>query len=110
MADPEELAFDRGHVAGAIAARLKAHDEHFAKINGSVERTADELGGVKLALERLTAQAMTTGVSAMTTEAARSESERVRLANVEPWAKTAVWLLVLVLLALGLLFYVTLAR
>lgn len=45
-------AYDRGVAAGEIAARLANHDQHFANINGSVNRLADDLSALRLELQR----------------------------------------------------------
>ena len=45
-------AYDRGVAAGEIAARLANHDMHFANINGSVLRLADDLAALRLELQR----------------------------------------------------------
>lgn len=41
MAESDD--YRRGHEAGGIAERLDSHDEHFRKINGSIEKSADAL-------------------------------------------------------------------
>jgi hypothetical protein len=68
-------AFDRGVAAGEIAQRLKEHDKHFAQINGSMERVADELSGIKLQMQRM-ADAMSADRATVLTTAAAVEKER----------------------------------
>lgn len=45
--------FDAGKVAGRIDERLASHDEHFRRINGSVEKHALATEALVLAVERL---------------------------------------------------------
>lgn len=45
-------AYDRGHVAGEIAARLTNHDKHFEMINGSLTDIAKRLGEFRLSLQK----------------------------------------------------------
>jgi hypothetical protein len=35
--------YDRGLAAGSVLSRLDSHDQHLSKINGSMDRVADEL-------------------------------------------------------------------
>jgi hypothetical protein len=46
-------AYDRGVAAGEILARLAGHDVHFATINGSMARVADEMHQLVLQVQRL---------------------------------------------------------
>jgi hypothetical protein len=78
MAESSQEAFDRGAVAGEIAARLKGHDEHFAKINGSLDLVAEEMHGLKLAVQRLGDQAVSRDATVLTTAAALKEAEAAR--------------------------------
>jgi ABC-type transporter Mla subunit MlaD len=57
---PDDSDYDRGVAAGEILQRLAGHDQHFARINGSVDRSADRLDtvvtridGLMLAVQRL---------------------------------------------------------
>jgi hypothetical protein len=47
---PEE-SYDRGHaageVAGTVAEQLRRHDDHFRRINGSVDHVAHEIQGLR---------------------------------------------------------------
>lgn len=57
MTESNQDAYDRGEVAGGIAARLAGHDRHFEKINGSIEKSADALYQVQRELHELKLQA-----------------------------------------------------
>jgi chromosome segregation ATPase len=46
-------AFDRGVAAGEISQRLKGLEAHDEKLNGSLDKIADKLGGLTLAVQRL---------------------------------------------------------
>lgn len=59
MAEPTpQESYDRGHaageVAGSVAEQLRRHDNHFVRINGSVDHVALEVAGLRadLASER----------------------------------------------------------
>jgi len=45
--------YNRGVDAGKIDARLAGHDQHFAKINGSIEKMANEMHNLVLAVQQL---------------------------------------------------------
>jgi hypothetical protein len=68
-------AFDRGVVAGEIAQRLRDHDQHLNKINGSMDRVADELAGIRLQMQRM-ADAMAADRATVTVTAQAVEKER----------------------------------
>jgi hypothetical protein len=80
MAEGESTqeAFDRGTAAGEISARLKSHDEHFAKINGSLDRVAEEMHQMTLAVQRLGDQAVSRDATVLTTAAALKEADAAR--------------------------------
>jgi hypothetical protein len=50
MTTPE---YEQGVVAGRIEQRLAQHDDHFDKINGSMQRLADEMHNLALSTQRL---------------------------------------------------------
>lgn len=102
MAEPDG-EYDRGHKAGGIDERLAGHDRHFAAINGSIGKLAEELHLMVLAVQRLGDQAVADAKTRISTaeavEKARKEaasaleSERVvRRERADqswsPWAKT----------------------
>lgn len=84
-------AYDRGHIAGEIAARLANHDRHFAAINGSVEDLKDEMHALILAVQRLGDQAVAREATVLTTASALKESDQARRDKSDqswsPWAK-----------------------
>ena len=73
-----ESEFDRGHVAGQIEARLAGHDRHFAAINGSLGRIAEEIAQMTLALQRLGDQAVSRDATVLTTASALKDAEEAR--------------------------------
>jgi hypothetical protein len=78
VAETPKEAFERGAAAGEIAARLAGHDEHFAKINGSIGDMATELHAVALAVQRLGDQAISRDATVVTTAAALKDAEEAR--------------------------------
>ena len=46
-------AFARGVTAGEVAEQLRRHDTHFSQINGSIDRTAAALEGLRLDVQGL---------------------------------------------------------
>ena len=86
-----EADFDSGFAAGEIAAKLKEHDSHLTKINGSMERVADTLQALTLAVQRLGDQAEADRRTVITTAAALKAAEEARLATSEkhwtPWQR-----------------------
>lgn len=98
-------AYDRGTVAGKIDARLAGHDKHFARINGSLERIANEMHELRLAMQALAAQtnardqrledqAISRDATVLTTAAALKDAETARRdkseSNWTPLARVAV--------------------
>lgn len=87
----ERDAYEAGHTAGGIDARLAQHDTHFARINGSLADVARELAGVKLALQRLADSADADRRTVVTTAAALKDAEEARRSTTtdrwQPWQK-----------------------
>ena len=70
--------FERGHVAGVIAARLTEHDKHFANINGSIAEARAELKGINLQLQRLGDNAIAASATVIATAIALEKAETAR--------------------------------
>jgi hypothetical protein len=49
-------SYERGHLAGEVAARLAGHDRHFAAINGHLAQLAQEVRDLRLAVQRIADQ------------------------------------------------------
>jgi hypothetical protein len=85
--------YDRGHIAGGVDARLAGHDVHFRTINGSIERLANEMHALTLAVQRLGDQAISRDATVVTTAAALKDAEDARRSagttSWAPWAKLA---------------------
>lgn len=71
-------AYERGHIAGEIAARLQDHDRHFAAINGSIARFAAAQEQLVLQIQRLADAADADRVTAVKTAAALKEADEAR--------------------------------
>jgi hypothetical protein len=103
----EPGAFERGVTAGEVAARLRGHDEHLARINGSVDRMADEqagtntrLDGMLMALQRLGDAAQSDRATVVTTASALEKAEQARRDKSETrWSPLARVLAVVVAVA-----------
>lgn len=78
MPESPQDAYERGEVAGQIAARLAGHDKHFAAINGSLAKLATEMHELTLAVQRLGDQAVSRDATVITTAAALKEAEAAR--------------------------------
>ena len=74
----EPSSYDRGHVAGEIAARLADHDRHFAAINGSMGRLADEMHALVLGVQRLGDAADADRATVKTTATALKDADDAR--------------------------------
>lgn len=87
MPESPQEAYKRGRVD----ARLDQMDRHFETINGSIEKTANELHGVLLALQRISDQQVANAATVVTTAAALKDAEEARRARTEqswsPWQK-----------------------
>ena|SRR5450755_2912611 len=70
--------FDRGVAAGEIAQRLKEHDKHFDKINGSMEKVAGNLAELALQMQRLADAAGADRQTVIVTAAALKDAEEAR--------------------------------
>jgi hypothetical protein len=78
MSESSQDAFDRGHLAGEIAARLAGHDQHFAAINGSLDKIAAGLASQTLAIQALADQARADAVTRVATATALKDAEEAR--------------------------------
>lgn len=81
MTESAESAYDRGHEAGGIEARLGGHDRHFAAINGQLgdidgrlTDMANLIGGLEKAVQRLADQAVARDATVITTAAALKDT------------------------------------
>ena len=89
---------------GKTDASLDDHDDHFAKLNGSVERMSDEMHGLTPAIQRLVDQGTARDATVITTAAALKDAARRDKSEQtwSPFAKTITVLGVL-LVAVGIL-------
>jgi hypothetical protein len=82
----DDGAYDRGVAAGEIAQRLAGHDQHLAKINGSMDRVADRLDALVLAVQRLADATAADRATVVTTAAALKDADEARRAtDVRHW-------------------------
>jgi len=108
MAEPPS-DFDRGHLAGEIAARLAGHDQHFASINGSLADIANEMHALTLAVQRLGDQAVSRDATVVTTAAALKDAEDARRSKSESsWSPVQKAFAVLAAIATAVGLYVLL--
>lgn len=77
-AETPQEAFERGVTAGEIATRLADHDQHLQKINGSMDRVADELHEMNLVLQEIKQQRTADAATVLTTAAALEKAEQAR--------------------------------
>lgn len=90
MTETPQEAFARGSVAGEINARLAGHDEHFKAINGSIERLATSMEGVRLELQRNNDAQLARDATVVTTAAALEAARKTRQEQSEHvWAVPA---------------------
>jgi t-SNARE complex subunit (syntaxin) len=83
---PDETSeYARGVAAGAVLARLNAHDQHFDKINGSMERVAQSLHDLVavdqqmlMAIQRQDDRAVADRATVITTATALEKAEQAR--------------------------------
>jgi hypothetical protein len=78
MTEADDSAYDRGHLAGRIDARLADHDKHFATINGSIADVAKALSALTMAVQRLGDQAVSDAATRITTAAALKDADAAR--------------------------------
>lgn len=99
MTAEDTSAYDRGRLAGEVAARLAGHDQHFESINGSLDRFANELGQMRLQMQRIADAAAARELTLVTTAQALKESaiaqREAKALRWAPWQKIAVALTVL---------------
>jgi len=80
-----EEAYDRGVTAGQIDQRLKEHDQHLNRINGSMEKVATNLGELTMQIQRLADAAEADRRTVVVTAAALKE------ATEKTWSPLARW-------------------
>lgn len=107
--DKAQSDFERGQIAGKIEARLAGHDQHFATINGSIEKVAKELATLTLAVQRLGDQAISRDATVITTAAALKDAEAARRnADDQSWSPIARFIAAAgVILTLATFYYST---
>lgn len=76
-------AYQRGRESGEVSARLGSHDQHFAAINGSIDRLGNEMHQLVVSLQRFTDAAAAREETALATARALAEAdeERRRIAD-----------------------------
>lgn len=90
LGEDPDAAYERGVTAGDIAARLAGHEARLGALNGNLARMADEMAGVKMALQRLADQAEGRDTTATTTAKALDKANTQRWAAVErSWSPVA---------------------
>jgi hypothetical protein len=93
-------AYERGHLAGEIAARLAGHDQHFAAINGHLADLVTGQEAVRLAVQRLADQAVSRDATVVTTAAALKDAEDARRSKGEQaWTPVQKFIAVVTVLA-----------
>jgi hypothetical protein len=96
----EETDYARGVAAGQVLSRLDSHDKHFAKLNGSMERVADELARVFLVVQRLGDAADADRATVLVTADALEKAEKARRDKSETgWTPFQRWLTVIGVIA-----------
>ena len=100
-----ESEYERGKIQGRTDNRLDAHDDHFAKLNGSVVVLGDKVQELTLAIQRLIDQGTANAATVITTASALKDAEAARRDKSEqtwsPFAKT-ITVLGVCIAALGL--------
>lgn len=101
MPEPENTreAFARGQASGKVDARLEGHDDHFHRINGSIDRLASaaeqQAHGIQaliLVVQRLTDKIDASDVRVIATAKALREAEDARRdKNEQGWSPLARW-------------------
>lgn len=86
--EDSNAAYERGVTAGDIAARLAGHEARLGALNGNLARMADEMAGVKMALQRLADQAEGRDTTVITKALDKADTRR-REAAWSPVAKLA---------------------
>jgi hypothetical protein len=76
--ETQNESYDRGVAAGQILERLSGHDQHFAQINGSMGRIADEMHELVLQVQRLGDSANADRSTVRATAAALKEADEAR--------------------------------
>jgi len=74
--EDSNAAYERGVTAGDIAARLAGHEARLGALNGNLARMADEMAGVKLALQRLADQAEGRDTTVITKALDKADTQR----------------------------------
>jgi t-SNARE complex subunit (syntaxin) len=102
-----ESEYDRGVAAGKVLSRLDSHDQHLAKINGSMDRIAADMHKLSqgnqhllLAVQRLGDAASADRATVITTAEALEKAEAARRDRTESrWSPMARVITVIVAVA-----------
>jgi hypothetical protein len=98
--ESREQAFDRGMEAGRVAEQLAAHGEHLGKINGSVEKSADNMKALTNAVTKLQAEAVAAREKLAVTAGAMQKSNDENWRTLQHRFTTALYLLCFLLVVL----------
>jgi hypothetical protein len=83
VSDPAIGDYERGHAAGTISERLREHDRHFERINGSMDMVGLRLGELVMQVQRLADAAQADRATVVTTAAALKAAEDARRTKAE---------------------------
>lgn len=92
LSEESRAAYERGQTAGKIDARLEGHDDHFARINGSIEALVIEVREVSRGVQRLADRFEASEKTVVTTAAALKDAKAVADdANNKGWSPLTRW-------------------
>jgi hypothetical protein len=74
----DQTEYERGLAAGQVLSRLDSHDDHLNKINGSMERVADELKSLNLNVQHMADAAEADRARAVVVAEALEKADRTR--------------------------------
>lgn len=106
MTEAEETARQRGREQGAIESQLAQHAEHLERINGSTERTSQNLQRLDLAMQHMIDAFAAAADTVVATAKALEEAEQARrIKSEQVWSPVQKAIAVLMMLFAGMTVY-----
>lgn len=92
LSEESREAYARGEIAGKVDARLEGHDDHFARINVSIDALVLEVRQVMRGIQRLEDKFEASEKTVVTTAAALKDAKSVADdANNKGWSPLTRW-------------------
>jgi hypothetical protein len=81
--DGHKGSYDRGVEQGKVLERLEGHDEHFRRINGSIDRSTERLASLEMTMDQLVNLITNSSATFTASESRKVESETAQQSSAQ---------------------------